>query len=287
MFCGYCGKENAKDYSFCSGCGKPLENGAPNQPLQPEDKPENLNTPPQYTQENKIRENSVPHSKYLSVTWWKKGPWPWQARSLDGQTLLGSYETEVKAADVVAKFHGINRMDLMMAAVDSEKEEELRHKLIKKTIDEQWKNRVTKNPEMPKPEGTANDHASSPAQSRIKEHIEPPAVRESVETNTLHADSKTKQTESSNSTSTVILWIVVIAFFGTVMLSTSEGKQRLWNGVEGAIFGTIGMGLFWLLGAIINSITGKEIRTSTLYLVAAGAGFAGRHALIAMLAGQP
>jgi hypothetical protein len=123
-------------------------------------------------------ENNVPQSKYLSVTWWKESPWPWQARSLDARTLLGSYETEVEAADVVAKFHGIDRMDLMMAAVDSEKEEELQYKLRKKIIDEQWENRVTKNPEIPKPEGAVNDHTSAPAQSRIKEHIEPPAVEE-------------------------------------------------------------------------------------------------------------
>jgi hypothetical protein len=26
MFCGYCGKENADDYSYCTDCGEPLEN---------------------------------------------------------------------------------------------------------------------------------------------------------------------------------------------------------------------------------------------------------------------
>jgi DNA-binding NtrC family response regulator len=25
MFCGYCGNENAEDYNFCTGCGKPLK----------------------------------------------------------------------------------------------------------------------------------------------------------------------------------------------------------------------------------------------------------------------
>ena len=42
MFCGYCGKENSKDYSFCAGCGKPLEGGTPNQPTQPEDNSKNV-----------------------------------------------------------------------------------------------------------------------------------------------------------------------------------------------------------------------------------------------------
>ncbi len=111
-----------------------------------------------------------------------------------------------------------------------------------------------------------------------------------METKTLHADSKIKQTESSDSASKVILWFVV-AFFGTAILSTmwstSEGKQRLWNGAEGAIFGGIGGGMFWLLGAIVKSIIGKEIRTGTGYMVAIGAGFAARHALISILAGQP
>ncbi len=197
MFCGYCGKENAEDYSFCTGCGKPFKSGTPNQPIQPEEESENLKASPQDTQETKSRKDSVPQSKYISVTWWKDCEWPWQARSLDGRTLLGSYETEVKAADVVAKFHGINRMDLMMAAVDSEKEEELRHKLRKRTIDEQWKTKATKNPEMSKPEGTMNGHTSSSAQPEIKEHFEAPAVSESVKTKTLHPDRKSRQTHTS------------------------------------------------------------------------------------------
>ena len=138
MFCGYCGIENAKDYSFCTGCGKPLESGIPNQPIQPEDKSKNLNTSPQDTLETISREKSVPQSKYLSVTWRKESPWPWQARSLDGRTLLGSYETEVKAAEVVAKFHGIDRMDLLIITGDSEKKrDELLQKQRKKVADEQ------------------------------------------------------------------------------------------------------------------------------------------------------
>ncbi len=68
MFCGYCGKENSKDYSFCAGCGKPLESGIPNQPIQLEDKSKSLNAQPQDTLETISREESVPQSKYLSVT---------------------------------------------------------------------------------------------------------------------------------------------------------------------------------------------------------------------------
>jgi DNA-binding NtrC family response regulator len=41
MFCGYCGKENAEDYSFCAGCGKPLEINSYNQDRQPEDESKN------------------------------------------------------------------------------------------------------------------------------------------------------------------------------------------------------------------------------------------------------
>jgi DNA-binding NtrC family response regulator len=37
MFCGYCGNENAEDYNFCVGCGKPLESNSYNQAKQPED----------------------------------------------------------------------------------------------------------------------------------------------------------------------------------------------------------------------------------------------------------
>ncbi len=191
MFCGYCGKENSKDYSFCAGCGKPLEGDTPNQSTQPEDNSKNLNTSSQGHQEVKSNEENIPESKYLSVTWWKKCAWPWQARSVDGQTLLGSYETKEKAADVVANYHGIDRIDLLMNNDDSEiKKEDLLRKLRKKATDEKEKVKTTKNSEIPKPEGAMGGHTSTPPQSEIKEHLEAPSRREDVEAKTLRPDKK-------------------------------------------------------------------------------------------------
>jgi len=46
MFCGYCGKENAKDYSFCAGCGKPLESATPNHPTKVPSKDYDFSDPP-------------------------------------------------------------------------------------------------------------------------------------------------------------------------------------------------------------------------------------------------
>ena len=136
MFCGYCGKQNAEDYRFCTGCGKPLESGTPDQPAKIEGESKNLNALPHDNQETKSGEESVPQSKYLSVSWWKDCEWPWQARSLDGRTLLGSYETEVKAAEVVAKHHGVNIADLLTERQTSEIErEENRCLLLKRVLD--------------------------------------------------------------------------------------------------------------------------------------------------------
>ena len=191
MFCGYCGKENSKDYSFCAGCGKPLEGDTPNQSTQPEDNSKNLNTSSQGHQEVKSNEENIPESKYLSVTWWKECAWPWQARSLDGRTLLGSYETKEKAADVVAKFHGIDRIDLLMITDDSEKKkEDLLRKLRKKATDEEEKVKATNNPEISKSESAMGGHTSTPPQSEIKEHLEAPSLRESVKAKTLSPDKK-------------------------------------------------------------------------------------------------
>ena len=44
MFCGYCGKENADNYSYCTGCGEALEKESPIQAVQPEDSSENQTT---------------------------------------------------------------------------------------------------------------------------------------------------------------------------------------------------------------------------------------------------
>jgi hypothetical protein len=62
-------------------------------------------------------------------------------------------------------------------------------------------------------------------------------------------------------------------------------ENRLKNAAEGLIFGLIFAGLFWLLGAIVKSITGKEIRGGNGYAIAIVLGFLSRHALIAILAG--
>ncbi len=110
MFCGYCGKENAKDYSFCSGCGKPLEKGAHNHSIKPE------NTFEENTDTNSFKDSS-PRSKYISVNWWKDSMWPWQASSLSGE-VLGTYMTEIEAAKVVAKYHEINIDDLLISLSD-------------------------------------------------------------------------------------------------------------------------------------------------------------------------
>ena len=87
-------------------------------------------------QHNESLKDGKPKSKYISVTWWKDCEWPWQARSLDGQALLGSYETAEKAAEVVARHHGINRLDLMMNDQITETErEEKREALLKRLLE--------------------------------------------------------------------------------------------------------------------------------------------------------
>ena len=410
MFCGYCGKENAEDYSFCTGCGKLLEGRILNQPIQREDKPKNLNTSSQENQDTESREKSVPQSKYLSVTWWKEGPWPWQARSLDGRTLLGSFETEVKAAEVVAKFHGINSIDLLDSRHAVENKIEEKGKLLSKEVLEKNDNPSEKNkapkvafedylsfdsPQVvslsetsstPMPirdeqdlhqENTPTQETTSTNEPNIKEHIKAAVGGKEyyvdqfvafIETGAgikswnwaaflvgpfwflyrkvyslflillfaslaeygvanasdsaqlftalisliawvyctiyanqayyqkvtnriekieiLYPDSKSKQITLLKNTPMVNTWLIYVSWGIGVLaiLSTAEGKQRLQNGAEGAIFGTIGAGLFWLLGAVIKSITGKEIRTGTGYIVAMGVGFAARHALISILA---
>ena len=243
MFCGYCGKENSKDYSFCAGCGKPLEGGTPNQPTQPEDNSKNLNTSSQGHQEVKSNEENIPESKYLSVTWWKECAWPWQARSLDGRTLLGSYETKEKAADVVAKFHGIDRIDLLMITDDSEKKkEDLLRRLRKKATDEEEKVKATKNPEISKSEGAMDGHTSTPPQSETKEHLEAPSLREDVEANNCYNKDRYKHLRFQlifgsvfGVFSTLVTWgspysvvsgIITLVF---VIHTTNEMKDYPWR----------------------------------------------------------
>jgi hypothetical protein len=166
MFCGYCGKENSEEYSFCTGCGKPLDRGTTDKTFQSEDKEKKYESSPQYTQDveynetNPIdqsielkskldvptishqeeqnfetHEESLPKSKYKSVKFWKHCDWPWQARSLDGENILGSYGTELEAAEAVAKFHGIT-VDVLLEGDFNLTEDEKAS--INSTIDELW-----------------------------------------------------------------------------------------------------------------------------------------------------
>ena len=157
MFCGYCGKENSEDHSFCTGCGRPLESGTPNQAIQPEDMYENPTVISQENQETESSEMRVPRSNYISVRWWKDCEWPWQARSLDGENLLGNYGTELEAAEVVANFYGITVIDLLEGRHLTEDEvEEKKRLLIEKVLE---KTNSTSEQSMP-PEVASEDYLS-------------------------------------------------------------------------------------------------------------------------------
>jgi hypothetical protein len=152
MFCGYCGKENAKDYSFCSGCGKPLEKGAHNHSIKPE------NTFEENTDTNSFKDSS-PRSKYISVNWWKDCEWPWQASSLSGE-VLGTYKTEIEAAMVVAKYHEINTDDLLISLSEDTvfarlELEEKKRLLIKRVLENS--NKKTEQSIPPKVQTTLED----------------------------------------------------------------------------------------------------------------------------------
>lgn len=157
MFCGYCGKENADNYSYCTGCGEALEKESPIQAVQPEDSSENQTTLSQENQETENSEKKVPRSNYISVRWWKDCEWPWQARSLDGENLLGNYGTELEAAEVVAKFHGIDVIDLLVGKHLTETEiEERRRLLIERLLE---RTNITSEQSMP-PEVASEDYLS-------------------------------------------------------------------------------------------------------------------------------
>jgi DNA polymerase III subunit epsilon len=135
MFCGYCGRQNAEDYSFCTGCGEALENESPNQAVQPEHRSENPTTVPQENQETESNEEEMPRSNYISVYRWKDCEWPWQAKSLDGE-IIGTYETELEAAEAVAKHHGISVIELLEGSHLKESEiEEKKRLLIEKVFE--------------------------------------------------------------------------------------------------------------------------------------------------------
>jgi len=176
MFCGYCGTENAKDYSFCTGCGKPLESATPNHPIQPEETHEE-NT------DTKNFKDGNPTSKYISVTWWKDCEWPWQASSLEGNTL-GTYQTELEAATVVAKHHGINVDDLLIGPVPTDtirakfELEDKKRLLIKKVLENP--SRKTKQSAPPKVPSNDYDFSDPPKKSPPPQPTISDKIREAV-----------------------------------------------------------------------------------------------------------
>jgi hypothetical protein len=173
MFCGYCGKKNSEDYSFCAECGKPLDRGTTDKTFQSEDKEKKYESSPQdthdveYNETNPLdnsielnpeldiptifhqeernfetHEENFPTSKYQSVKFWKHCDWPWQAISLDGKNIIGTYGTELEAAEAVAKFHGITVDILLEEGINLTEDEKA---LIKSkstpsliSIDELW-----------------------------------------------------------------------------------------------------------------------------------------------------
>jgi uncharacterized RDD family membrane protein YckC len=79
MFCGYCGKENDEGYSFCIGCGKPLDN--------------KFESNSDFVS-SKLDEDSEPQENDISPDEDDEVVWPWRryfARQLDyllGATIL-------------------------------------------------------------------------------------------------------------------------------------------------------------------------------------------------------
>ena len=66
------------------------------------------------SKENNVVEIHQP--KYHSVTWIEDLPLPWEAKSLDGRTYIGNYETEEEAAEALSNFHKISKDDLLKLA---------------------------------------------------------------------------------------------------------------------------------------------------------------------------
>jgi hypothetical protein len=62
-------------------------------------------------------------------------------------------------------------------------------------------------------------------------------------------------------------------------------EGRLGHAIEGLVFGVIFAGLYWVLGAIIKSITRKEIRTGSGYAIAVVLGYIFRRFLLITLTG--
>ena len=149
MFCGYCGKENANDYNFCSQCGKALDSGVQNRDTHSTSTSINLPDTHQEKSSTEIYKKDIPHSTYISVRWWKDCEWPWQARSLDNQILIGSYATEFEAAQAVAKFHGVTVIDLLGGSHLTENEvAEKKRLLIEKILEKT--NRTSEQGQSPK-----------------------------------------------------------------------------------------------------------------------------------------
>ena len=120
MYCGHCGQKNIDEHKFCTGCGKSLETEMPNNDIKPEIKNKSsLAT----TQNKKEIDNNKENreSPYHSVYWWKDCEWPWQAKSLDNETTLGTFATQEEAAEAVAKFHKISPLDLLLSKFEINK----------------------------------------------------------------------------------------------------------------------------------------------------------------------
>ena len=137
MFCGYCGKQNKNDYSYCIKCGKPLEFFKGDEGTSSEiidEKPAGkILSSAQDLKKIDVEQHGVPVSKYRSVIWWKDCEWPWQAKSLDEKNVLGCYETEEKAAEAIADFYkGLIKTYDLLKVVNTGEERKLMNDLKKR-----------------------------------------------------------------------------------------------------------------------------------------------------------
>ena len=280
MFCGYCGKENFKDYSFCIGCGKPLDRVTTDQTFQSEDKEKKYESSPQDTQDVEYNETnpldqsielkpeldiptifhqeeqnfetheeSLPTSKYKSVKFWKHCNWPWQAISLDGKNILGAYGTELEAAEAVAKFHGIT-VDILLEEGISLMEDE--KALIKSkstpspmSVDELWN---TPPKESPSTEDSASYDSSFseslPAGLTLLENQKPEKEPEK---------EPEKKTQKTPPPIWVPITLVICAYIWGLLLQFKWEVERaiyMITHVPGVLFDAFGMFLMLVLGLI-------------------------------------
>lgn len=133
MFCGYCGRENADDYSYCTDCGEPLEelenshsiNEAPSEPKR---------------------------SDHENVRWLDNtSRWEAFVQRGEKETILGQYEDEeaaaVEANDYIKKLEEQSR-DTEHLSKQNEEQRELKNlniftnkieRLLNQTLTEQAK----------------------------------------------------------------------------------------------------------------------------------------------------